>query len=477
MDAAFDRWSQAVSDILLTHGYFLADDPAERAVMKPYPPLGLLYISAHLKRQGFSVDVLDTTFRSLETVFAELDAKRPAIVGIYANLITRRNAVTLAEHCRALGAIVIVGGPEPVNYAEQYLAHWADIVVVGEGEETLAELIPHLRREGLEGLETIRGIAFKTPEGDVCTTPRRQQLDDLDAQPLPDREAIDLERYLSTWQSHHGVRSVSLITARGCPYTCNWCSHSVFGHGHRRRSPAKVVDEIAAIRERYAPDQLWFADDVFTINFKWLEAFAGEMQRRGFRYPFETITREDRLNEKVVAILSELGCYRLWIGAESGSQRVLDAMDRRTNAARMREMIALVKSKGIRAGTFIMLGYDGETWDDINATARHLRRAAPDDVLTTLSYPIKGTPFYDRVSDRIVADGAWRDGSDRLLTIAGRNSRRFYRHAQRWLAAEADLGRQSARGEIDLLRYARSTAVSAVNRFRMYATRHEVEHG
>src|SRR6185295_5742311 len=142
-----------------------------------------------------------------------------------------------------------------------------------------------------------------------------------------------------------------------------------------------------------------------------------------------TITREDRLNEKVIRTLASMGCYRLWIGAESGSQRVLDAMERRTNATRMREMIKLVKKHGIRAGTFIMLGYDGETWADIDATARHLREAVPDDVLTTLSYPIKGTPYYEQVADRIVGDRSWEDGSDRNLTVRGRNSRRFYRHA------------------------------------------------
>jgi anaerobic magnesium-protoporphyrin IX monomethyl ester cyclase len=466
-----------MSDILLTHGYFLDEDPAERKVMKPYPPLGLLYISSHLKRSGFSVDILDTTFLDMPAALAALDERRPKIVGLYVNLITRRNALAMIAKCRAIGAFVILGGPEPANYAEEYLLRGADIVVSGEGEATLAELIPHLARHGLTQLDDIAGIAFRGAEGEVRTTAPRAQLKDLDAQPFPDREAIDLERYLSTWQRHHGVRSVSLIVARGCPYTCNWCSHSVYGHSHRRRSPRNVADEIALIRDVYAPDQLWFADDVFTINHKWLEAFAVEMKRRGFRYPFETITREDRLNEKVADLLAELGCYRIWIGAESGSQRILDAMDRRTNAVRMREMIALVKSKGIRAGTFIMLGYDGETWDDIDETADHLRSAAPDDVLTTLSYPIKGTPYYDRVADRIAAADTWANGSDRALTITGRNSRRFYRHAQRWLTAETNLARLTAGENRNFVRYAKAKTVSAMSRLSMYATRHEVEHG
>ena len=466
-----------MSDIVLTHGYSLADDPAERKVMRPYPPLGLLYISSHLKKSGFSVDVLDTTFVGLAAAIAELQQKRPSIVGIYANLMTRRNVVRLAQACKEIGAIVILGGPEPVNYPDEYLAHGADIIVSGEGELTLAELIPHLTRFGLAQLDTVNGIVYRDDDGVARTTVPRAQIRDLDAQPFPDRAAIDLERYMATWERHHGVRSVSLIVARGCPYTCNWCSHSVFGHTHRRRSPKNVVDEIAAIRDAYAPDQLWFADDVFTINQKWLEGFAAEMKARGLKYPFETITREDRLNERVVDLLAELGCYRLWIGAESGSQKILDAMQRKTDAARTRDMIALVQKRGIRAGTFIMLGYDGETWDDIDETARHLRFAAPDDVLTTISYPIKGTPYYERVAERIVATLPWLEGSDRTLDISGRRSRRFYHYAQRWLSAQSRLGRLAADPNASLVRRAKTTALSVITRIGMYATQHEVEHG
>ena len=183
---------------------------------------------------------------------------------------------------------------------------------------------------------------------------------DLDAQPFPDRAAIDQHAYVDVWRKHHGSGSVSLITARGCPFTCTWCSHSVFGYSHRRRSPANVVDEVEHIVATYAPDQLWYADDVFTINHKWLFEYAAEMERRGLRLPFETISREDRLNEEIIQTLARMGCYRLWIGAESGSQRVLDAMKRRTNAERVRSMVHLLQKYGIEVGMFIMLGYDGE---------------------------------------------------------------------------------------------------------------------
>ena len=464
-------------DILLTHGYFLAEDEVEKAVMKPYPPLGLLYISSHLKALGFSVEILDTTFRTVASALDAFDTMRPKLVGIYVNLMTRRNALKLIAKAKEVGATVVLGGPEPANYAEEYLARGADIIVSGEGEKALEALIPHLSRHGLSNLDAVPGIHFRGEDGAVVSTPARSQISDLDAQPFPDRSAIDLEQYLSTWQTHHGVRSVSLITARGCPYTCSWCSHSVYGRTHRRRSPENVADEIEMVRERYQPNQLWYADDVFTIHAKWLERFAGELKRRGLHYPFETITREDRLNETIVKTLAAMGCYRLWIGAESGSQRILDGMERRTNAARMRDMIRLVKSHGIRAGTFIMVGYEGETWNDIKLTADHLRDAAPDDVLTTLSYPIKGTPYYNAVADRIIARRAWDEGSDRDFTIRGRNSRRFYAHAQRWLQAEAELGRIGQATLRSLRRLMRAKAASAVSRMGMYVSRNEVEHG
>ena len=203
--------------------------------------------------------------------------------------------------------------------------------------------------------------------------------------------------------------SVSLITARGCPYTCTWCSHSVFGYSHRRRSPSNVVDEVEHIVDTYHPDLLWYADDVFTINHKWLYEYADEMERRGFQLPFETISREDRLNEDVVKTLARLGCYRLWIGAESGSQKVLDLMKRRTNAERVRDMVHLLKKHGIEVGMFIMLGYDGEERSDLEATVEHLKEAGPDTFLTTVAYPIKGTPYYQTVADRVIARQAWDD--------------------------------------------------------------------
>ena len=319
-------------------------------------------------------------------------ASGPGVVGIYTNMMTRGNVLAMLRHCKAQGALVVLGGPEPVNYADEYLTRGADAIVAGEGELTLEELLPHLQHHGAEGLAAINGIVYRGDDGQPAHTPPRAMIPNLSAQPFPDRAAIDIPAYMRVWREHHGASAVSLITARGCPYTCQWCSHSVYGHTHRRRTPENVVDEVEQIVGQYNPDMLWYADDVFTMQPRWLQSYAAELKRRGLKLPFETISREDRLNEQVVATLAEMGCYRLWVGAESGSQRVLDAMQRRTSAERMREMIKLLQRHGIEAGTFIMLGYDGEDESDIAAYGRPPVRRRARQAAHHCGLPDQGHP-------------------------------------------------------------------------------------
>jgi len=390
-------------------------------------------------------------------------------------MLTRRQVVPMARACKEAGATVIVGGPDPANYAAEYLAHGADVAVIGEGELTLAALLPHLARHGLSRLDEIAGIAFRRDDGEVVRTAPRPYIADLDAQPFPDRAGIDVGEYLRAWRDRHGAGSLSLITARGCPYTCTWCSHAVFGNTHRRRSPANVAAEVEALGEAYGPELLWYADDVFTMDARWVFAYADELRRRRLHIPFETITREDRLDEELIRTLADMGCYRLWIGAESGSQRVLDAMRRRTDAGRVRQMVALLQKYGIEAGLFVMLGYEGETVADIEATAAHLRAARADTFLTAVAYPVKGTPYYDQVADRVRAPGPWETISDQDLTVAGRHSRRFYAFAGRWLASGVAARRHLAHGEY--ARAVRSFVSAGAGRLGMRLTAREVERG
>ncbi len=426
-------------DILLAHGYFLFDDPHEREVMRPYPPLGLLYVSAYLKSQNIAVEVFDSTFQSYADFKKILVEEKPSIVGIYCTLMTKPTILQMMADCKEHGSIVVLGGPEPPYYADEYLARGADIIVIGEGELTLAELVPHLKEHGLSQLELIQGIAFQSEKQKTIRNAPRPYMDNLDEQPRPDREAIDMDRYLKVWRDHHGTSSLSLICARGCPYTCTWCSHSVFGESHRRRSPENVAEEVAYLVERYQPDQLWYVDDVFTLNWRWLKNYQAELQKRNIKVPFECISRADRLNDDMIELLAEMGCQRLWIGSESGSQRILDAMQRKADVLDVQAKSLALQAKGIETGMFIMLGYDGEEFEDIRATVEHLKASNPDVFLTTVAYPIKGTRYYNQVEENIIYPQNWQNRTDRDLGVAGRHSRRYYDFATRWMVNAVNL--------------------------------------
>ncbi len=427
-------------DILLTHGYFLYEDPKELQIMKPYPPLGILYICSHLRQKGVQAEVFDSTFSSRSDLFDQLRKGPPSVLGVYANLMTRPNVVDILQVAKEAGWKTVVGGPEPGAYVSEYLAAGADVVVIGEGELTLEELVPELRNPA-KNMDQISGIAFLGADGSVIRTKPREQIRDIDAQPWPARDAIDTARYVDVWRKHHGKGSVSLITARGCPYHCKWCSHEVFGKTHRRRKPVSVAEELEWLINRYQPEMGWMADDVFTIHHGWLFEYAAELKRRGIRLPFECISRADRLNAKVVDTLAELGCFRVWIGSESGSQRILDAMERGVTVEQVQSAVALCRSAGIESGMFLMWGYEGEDLTDIEATVDHVKKTDPDIFFTTVAYPIKGTPYFSDVADRVDSQKAWREGSDRDFRIRNRHSRQFYRFADKLLRSEVELNR------------------------------------
>ena len=256
-------------------------------------------------------------------------------------------------------------------------------------------------------------------------------------------------------EGHHAVASISMITARGCPYRCTWCSHAVFGYSHRRRSPADCADELEHIIERFSPDQIWYADDVFTISHPWLESYAKELRKRGIRIPFETISRADRMMKpEVLDTLAEIGCDRIWIGSESGSQRILDAMQRDVTTEQVQWASQQTRLRGIKVGMFLMWGYGDETADDIESTVEHVIRSNPDTFLTTVAYPIKGTPFFDAYADDISLSTQWASSSDRDYTLGYQRSPEYYQAADALLfnsvEAERFAHRDPARADICL---------------------------
>jgi anaerobic magnesium-protoporphyrin IX monomethyl ester cyclase len=437
-------------DILLTHCYFLEDDEKEQQIMRPYPPLGILYISGYLEDQGIQNEVYDTTFSSKKAFRTFLLENKPHIIGIYVNLMTKLNVLEsirfIKENLPA--TYIILGGPEVRYSAENFLRYGADYIVIGEGEETMTELVNSLvlvpagghdgfTAEAAKPKEDIAGIAF-LQEGLFVQNPERQKIKDLNELAVPNRKKINLQLYLDAWKKRHGKNALSVSTMRGCPYTCKWCSRAVYGLSYRRRNADKVAEELELLRKEYNPDSVWFVDDVFTISHRWMISFREELKKRNLHIPYECITRADRLNEEIILLLKETGCFRVWIGAESGSQKVIDLMDRRVDVKQVRDMIKLTRKHGIEAGTFIMLGYPGETEEDIEETIHHLKESDPDYFTITVAYPIKGTELYEEIEAIQTTKLEWATSTDRQVDFKRTYSRRYYDYAVRRVINEVN---------------------------------------
>ncbi|MBK8391301.1 MAG: B12-binding domain-containing radical SAM protein [Saprospiraceae bacterium] len=429
--------------IVFTHAYFLEQDPKEKVIMKPYPPLGILYLSAWLEKFGIENEVFDSTFSNPDKQRQYLLENQPDILAVYSNLMSKIQVGQLLHfirnHPNLAKTLVVIGGPDVSHNIENYLGLGADIVVIGEGEQTMLE-IAQAWKNGLHSqFGHVDGLAFRDEAGAIIQTNPRVKISDLETLPLPNRSKIDLQKYLDVWKKHHGYSTISVSTQRGCPYTCKWCSTAVYGQSYRRRTPKSVVDELAFLQKNYQADQIWFVDDVFTVSHKWLTAFRDEMVSRGINFPFECITRADRLNADVITILKEAGCFRVWIGAESGSQKILDAMDRRVDAQWVQSMIIEARKQGIEAGTFIMLGYPGETETDIVQTLDHLRKSNPDLYTITVAYPIKGTGLYEETQSHHKTPDDWANSTDRQIDFTRTYPRKYYDFAVRWVVNSIQL--------------------------------------
>ena len=416
--------------IVLTHGYYLNQDAKEQRIMKPYPPLGLLYVSSYLNENGVENHVFDTTFYNQAEQLQFIEEKKADVVAIYTNLMTKIEVVQLIRELRNNARYrfpkIVLGGPDITYNCENYLNAGAHYLVIGEGEQSMHELYTAIINK--LPISEVDGIAYLA-EGRVIKTAPRIKMKDLSKLPLPNREAVPMEKYLKVWKENHGQSSITLSTQRGCPYTCKWCSTAVYGQSYRRRPASAVVDEILSLKKRYNPDAIWFVDDVFTVSHKWIKSFHEEMLKKKAEIPFECITRAERLTDEVLQMLKEAGCYRIWIGAESGSQRIVDAMDRRVDIKVVKEMIQKTNALGIETGTFIMLGYPGEQEEDINRTIKYLKEANPTHFTITVAYPIKGTSLYNEIESKITVKPEWETSTDREIDFRRTYSKKFYKYA------------------------------------------------
>ncbi|MFK8037964.1 MAG: radical SAM protein [Crocinitomicaceae bacterium] len=436
---------------LLTHGYFLTEDETEQKIMRPYPPLGLLYISAYLNENNQLHEGFDTTFSTELEWRKYVKAEKPDLIAFYVNLMTKIKVIKLIKWLKSEADLqatkIVLGGPDITYNKENYLKTGADFLIVGEGEQTLSELITSLING--ENLDTITGLVYSF-NGELVVNSPRKKVREIDELPMPNRAMFPIEKYLETWKTAHGKSALNISTQRGCPYTCKWCSTAVYGQSYRRRSPELVVKELTELMDTYKPDSFWFVDDVFTVSHKWIREFAAAIKSSGLLIQYECITRAERMNDEIIQLLKESGCIRVWIGAESGSQKIINAMDRRVDVDLVRDQLIATRKAGIGTGTFIMVGYPGETYEDILLTAKYLEDALPDQFTITKSYPIKGTPLYDEIESNIIKQPRWDESTDREIDFKRRYSDQFYKNAIRYIYNRVQLKREKENQSVTL---------------------------
>ncbi len=439
--------------ILLAHCNHLYFDRKQVRKMQPYPPLQTLLAAAVLRRQGFEVHLFDSTLRDPKAGFDEgLAGRRPDLVVLCEDnfnyltkmclLRNRELAFSMCGKARQAGVPVAVNSSDATDHIAEYLAGGADYVIVGEVEQTLSELAAALLRGGPVRPEEIPGLAFwDRANGEVRRTPPRPLLPKLDALPLPAWDLVDMDSYRNAWRRAHGYFSLNMVASRGCPYGCNWCARPLYGASYRTRSPEAVAGEMRLLKSRYQPDRLWFADDIFALSARWTLRFAEAVEALDARIPFQMQSRCDLMTRDTVAALARAGCAEVWMGAESGSQKILDAMDKGIRVEQIYRARENLARHGIRACFFLQFGYPGETWEDIEATLKLVREAQPDDVGISVSYPMPGTKFYELVAAQLGEKRNWCDSDELAMMFRGTYTTEFYRLLRDALHLEVDLSR------------------------------------
>ncbi|HRE46770.1 MAG TPA: radical SAM protein [Aggregatilineales bacterium] len=457
-------------DILLVNPLIVVTDPVEERLMTPYFPLGLLYLAAVLRENAYSVAMYDGAFQPNYASFeAAMIRLKPKVVGITALITTRRNALALAEIAKKHGAFVIFGGPDPTGKPDAYLKHKnadggriVDLIVWDEGENTLIEVMNHLTgRNGADllSLQQIKGLRYLADDESLISTPRRPPIDDLDSLPFPARDLIDVDAYRVNWSARHGYWSLSLINTRGCPYACTWCQKGIFGRSYRSRSAANVAEEMRLIKDHYKPDQVRVVDDITGVDREWVFEWRDEVAKRDAAIPFECLSRVNLVDVPMLTALKDIGCQKIYFGAESGSQKVLNAMKKGSKVEQIYRAAEACRQVGIHVYYFMMVGYPGEDMDDLYQSVKLLTETVPDSFSTTIAYPLPGTEFYQQVRDRIMHDGDdWAfTAENRLLFQRGKYNTEFYRWVQRWFNKEWEVARaRSGRAPVSGLRYLRS---------------------
>jgi anaerobic magnesium-protoporphyrin IX monomethyl ester cyclase len=442
--------------ILFTHSYFLKFDPKQYQTAMPYPPLGTLYALSYLRENGFQVKLFDTMFsNSAKDIQSTIDAYKPDVFISYDdgfNYLTKMCLTNMREACfemqhyaKTKGCKVITSSSDATDHAEEYLKHGSDVVVIGEAEQTVLELCHAFKNKS--SIDLIAGIAT-LKNNTLAKSNSRTVIKDLDTLPPPAWDLIDISPYKNMWLDKHGYFSLNFVTTRGCPYKCNWCAKPIYGNRYNSHSPENIVYEIKKWQQQFGFTHIWFADDIFGLKPHWLKDFEHYIKKENVSIRYKIQSRADLLlEEDNIEHLANSGCTMVWMGAESGSQKILDAMDKGTKVEQIYEATRLLKKHGIGVSLFLQLGYLNETVEDIKLTIKMVKDLLPDDIGISVSYPLPGTVFYDKVKEQLKDKSNWTDSDELAMMFKNTYKPEFYKQLQRYIhkVYRKTIGIQSAR--------------------------------
>ena len=427
--------------ILVCHSYFLRLDQKQIVRAKPYPPLATLQVVSLLRNAGHRVAFFDAMLADgIEEYACLLRAERPQVVLLYEdnfNFLSkmcldtmRRAACEMIASARGAGARVISAGPDVTDAPGPYLDAGADLALIGEGLSALLQVLPRLdSNPHAPSADLAVGVAgVASPGGAKVPSQGGSKAPVLAADVgLAAWDLVNMDHYRAVWRKAHGYFSLNMAASRGCPFRCTWCAKPIWGNQYLQRAAAEVALEMGFLKRSFNPDHIWFADDIFGFRVDWVDEFAASVRAADASIPFTIQTRADLVSERMAEALSEAGCREAWIGAESGSQRVLDAMNKGTTVAEIRLARERLKAVGIRVGFFIQLGYMGEQLADLLATRELLEAARPDEIGVSVSYPLPGTKFYELVKAQLRGKTHWQESNDLEMMFQGTYTSDFYR--------------------------------------------------
>lgn len=436
----------SMKKILFSHSYFLRFDPKQWATGQPYAPVGTLYAAALAREKGYEVALHDSMFSyGPGDVIPSLDTIAPDFFVLYDdgfNYLTkmcltnmREAAFAMIRLAKARGCTVIVSSSDATDRYEQYLDKGADFIITGEAETTLIELMNALKAGATDFL-SIQGLAYHLGDG-VVKTAKRPVLKDLDSLPLPAWDLIDIEPYRQLWMKHAGYFSLNIATTRGCPFKCNWCAKPIYGNRYNSRSPQHVIDELLLLKQQFGFDHIWFCDDIFGLKPGWVHEFADLVEKNNLRFRFKIQSRADLLlQENYISDLARAGCENIWMGAESGSQKILDAMDKGITVEQIRAATLLIRKHHMHPSFFIQFGYPGETKEDIRKTIGMITGLLPHEIGISVSYPLPGTLFFEKVKTDLKEKTNWTDSDELAMMFRNTYAPAFYKQLHRYVHHE-----------------------------------------